>query len=153
MTGFDPIGPGTPAWDASEKAIAAALRGASVTHGVEMDRMLYLLREAGAREGTIDQWRNYVAERIATPEVDNTDTNSEEDNIIVIDLDAMTPSSLVILRAAFMEACNTTTSSEVADTFTRLETRVGNKLCDMWPMELIRRTYNFAFHKRFRKTQ
>jgi len=147
--GFDPIGPGTPAWEECDIAINSALNGDIERHANAINRMLVLLREAGAGEDTINEWLSHIAKRTVNPKPED-DTDSD---IIVVDLGAMTPSSLVILRAAFMEACNTTTSNDVADTFTRLETRVGNKLCDMWPVEMIRRTYNFAFHKRFRRTQ
>jgi hypothetical protein len=66
---FDPIGPGTPAWEHSEAAIAAGINGRDPQP--HLDAMTRELLAHGASAQTIREWEAFVDERIANPEPDD----------------------------------------------------------------------------------
>lgn len=57
---FDPIGPGTPAWEASEAAIYLWHEGRRHAAGCAMARMITHLRSHGVSDREIQEWKGYI---------------------------------------------------------------------------------------------
>jgi hypothetical protein len=73
IEGFDPIGPGTPAWDASADTITHEINGRHDEAKASRDKMVRELLANGASASLIRQWEDFIAGRVANPEPDDFD--------------------------------------------------------------------------------
>jgi hypothetical protein len=69
----DPLGPGEPAWDASEQAIIHGINGRPEESKKKIDEMVRHLIAHNQDANVIRQWETFIAERIANPEPDDFD--------------------------------------------------------------------------------
>lgn len=64
----DPTGPGTPAWNESDRAIDLWITGRRNAAGCAMARMVTHLRANGATTEVVDQWKAFVREMRLDPD-------------------------------------------------------------------------------------
>ncbi len=66
--GFDPCGPGTPAWEHAEAAVNHGVMGRPVESQEAIDAMTRELVAHGRSSIEIREWEREIAEMIANPE-------------------------------------------------------------------------------------
>lgn len=70
---YDPTGPGTPAWEASERAINHGQMGRPNEFQAAIDEMTRELLANGASAQTIREWETHIMERIILKEPEYDD--------------------------------------------------------------------------------